>query len=164
MAFTCLHWNGRPPMNPIMKGQKIYALALLVNETLIGMSSSVTEEERRGKYDQYLKFIRIAAYQGHVEALFDMGQQYEDIGFLGMPNPMYNAKKCVYWYTKAVEKGHAEACNNLSNFYALGDGCKQDFDMALGLLKRSAELGSVLGKKNYKMKLKDLAKTGRYLK
>ncbi|OKS87727.1 hypothetical protein RG47T_3189 [Mucilaginibacter polytrichastri] len=87
-----------------------------------------------------------------------MGQQYENISFLGIPNPIYNAKKCIYWYTKACNQRHAEACNNLSNFYAKGEGCQQNFDFSMELLKRSAELGSVLGKKNYKRELKRIFK------
>jgi TPR repeat protein len=147
-----------------MKGQKIYALAMLVNETLIGMSSSVSKEERRKQYDQYLKLITMAAYKGHVDALFDMGQQYEDIGFLGMPNPMYNAKKCVFWYTKAVEKGHAEACNNLASFYEKGDGCERNLSLALELYKRSGDLGSPNGRKNHKIMTRDFLPGGRYNK
>ncbi|NHA06098.1 sel1 repeat family protein [Mucilaginibacter sp. HC2] len=145
-----------------MKGHKNYLLALEVNKKMY--EKGLRTEEQVELYSQYFKYIKKAAYQGYVEALFDMGQQYEDVGFLGIPNPLFDPKKCVYWYTKACNKGHAIACNNLSNFYALGDGCQQDFDRALELLKRSAELGSELGKKNYKMKLRDLANTGKYLK
>lgn len=144
-----------------MRGQLAYTLAQTINEK---MYTDSNKDEHMELYEQYFKLIKKAAYLGHTESLYDMGQQHEDVGYLGAPNPMYNPKKCVYWYTKACQKGHAEACNNLSNFYALGEGCKQDFDMALELLKRSAELGSVLGKKNYKRKLRDLAKTGKYLR
>ncbi|HEY2580232.1 MAG TPA: tetratricopeptide repeat protein [Mucilaginibacter sp.] len=147
-----------------MKGQKAYAMAKAIHEKMYDTALGLTSEENRTLYAQYFELIKKAAYLGHMEGLYDMGSQFEDIGYLGIPNPMYNPEKCVYWYTKACQKGHAEACNNLSNFYALGKGCKQDFDLALELLKRSAELGSVLGKKNYKMKLQDIGKTGKYLK
>jgi len=147
-----------------MTGQKAFALAKMIHEKMYQTSSGLTYDEKMELYDQYFKLIRKAAYKGHTEALFDMGQQFEDIGFPGMPNPMYNAKKCVYWYTKASEKEHAEACNNLATFHEKGEGCKKNLDLALSLYKRSADLGSPSGKKNYKIMIRNLAKGGRYNK
>ncbi len=144
-----------------MKGQKNYNLAQIIRKEMYLRSHSF--EEQKKLHRRYFDLIKKAAYQGHVESMYDMGNEYDDIGYLGIPNPFYNIKKCFYWYSKACQKGHAEACNNLSVFYALGEGCKQDFSYALELLKRSGELGSVLGKRNYKMKLRDLEKTGKYL-
>jgi TPR repeat protein len=145
-----------------MKGQKTYALATSINRKLIEGSTKLTKDEKRSFYDQYLKLIKMAAYKGHVEALFDLGQQYEDVGYLGMPNPMYNAKKCVYWYNKACLEGHAEACNNLATFYEKGEGCEKDLNLALTLYKRSSDLGSPNGKSNYKIMTRDLSVGGRY--
>jgi TPR repeat protein len=147
-----------------MKGQNAYTLAKAIHEKMYTTPSMLQPDEQKVLYFEYFKLIRKAAYQGHIEGMFDMGQQYEDISYLGLPNPIYNPERSVYWYAKACQKGHAEACNNLSNLHALGEGCQQDFSKALDLLKRSAELGSLLGKKNYKMKLRDLAKTGYYLR
>jgi TPR repeat protein len=147
-------------MITIMKGQKAYNLVRIIHERMYSKSYGVSEQHIL--YTQYFELIKKAAYQGHVEALYDMGQQYEDIGYLGIPNPMYNAKKCVYWYTKACEEGHAEACNNLASYYEKGEGCEQNFNIALNLYKRAAELGSPNGKKNHKIMIKDMAKGGKY--
>ncbi|WP_462265467.1 tetratricopeptide repeat protein [Mucilaginibacter sp.] len=113
-------------------------------------------------YTEYFLQIRKAAYANHLEALFDMGQQYEDMGYLGRPNPNYNPKKCIYWYTKACNNGHAEACNNLATFYENGEGCEKDLSFALQLYQKAADRGSASGKKNYKVMKHDLAIGGKY--
>jgi TPR repeat protein len=119
-----------------MKGQKAYNLAKVVHEKMY--SAPHTIEEQKNLYAQYFELIKKAAYLGHIESLYDMGNQFEDIGYLGIPNPMYNPKKCVYWYIKACEKGNAEACNNLASLYESGRGCERNLDIALGLYNRSA--------------------------
>ena len=143
-----------------MKGQKAYNAAKEIHKKMYsyGDSGSYTQAEKNTFYHQHFSLIKKAAYLGHTEALYEMGAQYEDIGFLGMSNPIYNAKKCVYWYTKAIQKGHAEAHNNLAFFYEKGEGCKQNIDYTLELFKRAAELGSTNGKKNYKIQLRIMEK------
>jgi hypothetical protein len=145
-----------------MKGKKAYNLAMAIHEKMYAKSHSV--EEQRELHAQYFKLIKKAAYSGHTDGLYDMGQQYEDIGYLGIPNPISNPKMCVYWYTKACQSGHAEACNNLATFYESGKVCKQNLDVALDLYKRSANLGSPNGKKNYKIMLRDMSNGGKYNK
>jgi TPR repeat protein len=151
-------------MHEIMKGQRAYILAESAYEKLYKNLSISDSTKKKKLYDQYLKLLRTAAYCGYTDALYDMGQQYEDISHLGIPNPMYNPKKCVYWYTKACQKGDAEACNNLASFYEKGEGCIKDLNYALELYKQSSDLGSPNGKKNYKLMLHDLSKGGRYNK
>lgn len=143
-----------------MKGQKAYQLATTVFKEM--QSRSHDEEEQNLLYFRYLGLIKKAAYKGHTEAIYDLGQQYEDVGYLGIPNPMYNARKCVYWYKKACEGNHPEACNNLATFYESGNGCDKDLNKALALYKRSADLGYSIGKKNYKIMTKDMSKGGKY--
>lgn len=139
-----------------MRGKKNYDLAQVKHREMYCSDKNLSEEQKKELYSIYFKFFKKAAYQGHVEALYDMGQQYEDIGYLGLPNPNYNPKLSIYWYTKACKHEHAEACNNLSGYYENGIGCKINLQHALELLKKSADLGSTYGKRNYKLMLKQL--------
>ncbi|TDQ06547.1 tetratricopeptide repeat protein [Pedobacter metabolipauper] len=147
-----------------MKGKKAYFFATLLHEKLHKYPNDLDEDERISVYYEYFKLIKESAYLGYTDAFFDLGQQYESMGFLGINNPKYNPKKCIYWYSKACNNGHAEACNNLASFYEEGIGCELDLNKALELYKRSAELGSVNGKKNYRIMIKDISKGDIYEK
>jgi TPR repeat protein len=147
-----------------MKGQKIYSLAALISEKMYKYPSDLSEKERKELYYEYFSLIKRSSYLGHTQAQYEYAQQFENMSFLGVNNPMYNPKKCIFWYSKACNKGHSEACNNLAHIYELGDGCEKNFDLALRLYEKSAELGSPIGKKNYKLMLRDLAKGGKYAK
>jgi len=103
-------------------------------------------------------------YLGYKEAMYEYAQQFENISFLGVENPWFNPKKMNFWYHKAIEAGHPEAYNKLAHIYEMGQGVEKNNDKALEFYKKSAELGSVLGKKNYKIMLKDMSKGGRYNK
>ncbi len=145
-----------------MKGTNAYNAALYVYKKISEHTSLLSVCKKRNLYKKYLSLLRESAYSGHLEAQYDLGQQYENISFLGMPNPKYNPKKCIYWYTKASKGGHAEAYNNLAHLYETGQGCQRNLQRALKLYKNSAELGSLHGKKNYKIMLKDMSKGGKY--
>jgi TPR repeat protein len=145
-----------------MKGQKAYSSAIEIHKILYSRGGELNESEKTKLYNRYFALIKKAAYLGHSEGLFDLGQQYEDISFLGIPNPLYNPQKCVYWYSKACKNGHAEACNNLAHLYEKGEGCHQNLNLAFQLYQRSADLGSPNGKKNYKIMRRDLSKGGKY--
>lgn len=136
-----------------MKGDKIYAKATALFSRLIEGPSKVTEEKKK-MYYELSNLLKRAAYLGHKDAMYDYAQQFEDIGYLGMENPLYNPKKRNYWYQKACEKGHAEAYNNLASIYEVGQGVEKDYAQAIELYRKAAELGSKLGKKNYKNILK----------
>lgn len=144
-----------------MKGQKIYNLATLINEKLYEYPSDLNHEEKLKLYYEYFSLIRRSSYLGFIEAQYDYAQQYENISFLGVNNPLYDPKKCIYWYSKACDRGHSEACNNLAHIYHLGDKCEKNLELALKLYRKSAELGSDNGKRNYKMMLHKLAKDKR---
>jgi hypothetical protein len=145
-----------------MEGQKTYNLAMAIHQKMYARPHSAEEQEEL--HAQYFKLIKQAAYRGHIEGQYDLAQLYEDIGYLGIPNPIGNPKMCIYWYTKACQRGHAEACNNLATFYESGKGCNQNLDVALDLYKRSANFGSPNGKKNYKIMLRDMSKGGKHNK
>lgn len=147
-----------------MKGKKTYAMAMAIHEKMYKHPSTLTPLEKKELYNEYFLLIKRSAYSGNVEAQYDLAQQYENISFLGMPNPKYNPKKCIFWYSRACNSGHAEACNNLAALYEMGEGCEKNLEMALSLYEKSASLGSQNGKKNYKIMLKDLSKGGKYNK
>ena len=115
-----------------------------------------SDEDKKIKYAKYLNTLRKLAYNGNSEAQFDLAGHYEDIGFWGVPNPYHNIRKKFYWYTKAANNNHATAHNNLANMYEKGENCVQNIKKALELYKRAAELGDILGRKNYKLLLKQI--------
>ena len=145
-----------------MKGQKAYLKASLISGKLYQYPSTLSTSEKSDLYEEYFTLIKKAAYLGHVEGQYDLAQQYEDMSFLGIENPMYNPKKCVLWYTKACDNDHAEACNNLAAFYESGAGCKKDLATALKLYEKSSRLGSPNGRKNHKTMLRDMSPDGKY--
>ena len=145
-----------------MKGQKAYSLAKSIHEKFYQYPNELSETAKKELYNEYFKLVRKSAYLGHLEAQYDMAQQYESMSFLGVQNPIYNPKKRIFWYSKACSKGHSDACNNLASIYELGEGCEQNLDLALRLYEKSAKLGSINGKKNYEIMLRDMAKGGRY--
>jgi TPR repeat protein len=113
---------------------------------------------RASEYEKYIKLIRKAAHLGHWKAQWVLGLHYDKYDFdsLKIDNKRYNPKKCVYWYGKACDQKHSDACNNLAIKYENGEGCEQDIKKALELYKKAADLKNSLGKKNYKALLKDI--------
>lgn len=140
-----------------MRLDDIYNEAVLLNKKLNTYPSTLSKNKKKATYFRYFKLLKKAAYQGHREAYFDYGQQFENIGFLGMQNPLYDPKRCIYWYTKAVNKNHAESCNNLAAFYENGEGVKKDINKAKSLYKKGSELGSKTAKKNYALIIKQIS-------
>ncbi|HEY1201960.1 MAG TPA: tetratricopeptide repeat protein [Niastella sp.] len=134
-----------------MRGDRIYLKAKAAHEKMYISSGQIKEEDRKNIYNEYFKLLKRAAYLGHADAQYDLGQQYETMNYLSIENPKYNPAKCIYWYTKASVQNHAAACNNLATFYESGEGCEKDVEKALALYKRSADLGYSPGKKNYKI-------------
>jgi TPR repeat protein len=145
-----------------LTGQKAYLQATDINEKLYSECSHYSESRVNELYRLYFRLLKKAAYLGHTEGQYDYAQQFENMSFLGLKNPLYNSKKCIFWYTKACSKGHAEAFNSLAIFYEKGEGCKTDLKMALEFYRKSAEFGSPNGKRNYKIMIKDLAEGGKY--
>jgi TPR repeat protein len=139
-----------------MRGDRIYLRAKAVHEKMYELSGRTKEEERISIYNEYFNLLKRAAYLGHADAQYDLGQQFETMNYLSIENPKYNPSKCIYWYTKAAEQNHAAACNNLATFYESGQGCEKDLEKALALYKKAAELGDPQGKENYKIMKRQL--------
>jgi TPR repeat protein len=143
-----------------MRGDKLYRQAKSFTDKIYA-EPELLGKEREDVYKEYLKLLRKAAYLGHHEAQYELGLHYEDINCLSVKNPCYNPKKCVYWYSKACEGNVAEAYNSLANNHEKGEGCNQDIKKALELYKKAADLGSVNGRHNYRLTLKQI-KAGKY--
>ena len=121
-----------------------------------------TDINKKNKtYKEYLQLLRKLAYRGNLEAQYDLAQHYEDMGVMGYPNPYHNIRKKFYWYSKAANKNHPEALNNLANMYEKGEFCKQDIKKALELFEKAANSGISYMVENYKLLLKQI-KNGKY--
>ena len=136
-----------------MKGKLEMDKAKKINDRLY--SKSLETREKVLLYKEYISLLRKAAYKGNSEAQFELGQQYEDINYWG-ENQNHNPRKCLYWYTKACEKNHAEACNSLAHLYEVGEGINKNVNKALRYYKKSADLGSEIGRDNYKLLLQEI--------
>ena len=136
-----------------MIGSKLYKQSQLILDKLYNEAKILDVDLKKELYKEYLKLLRISAHRGYSDAQFDLAQHYDDVGYWGVPNPYHNIYKKFYWYSKAAEKNHAAACNNLANMYERGEGCQKDIYKALELYKKSSDLGDSLGRKNYKLLL-----------
>lgn len=124
--------------------------------------NNLPEDTKAQKYLEYISKIRRLAYNGNSDAQYDLAQHYENYGFLGDPNPNFNVKKRFYWYLKAANNNHGDACNNLADLFETGMGCEKNLQTALSYYEKSSKLGNALGKKNYKQMSADLKKGGIY--
>ncbi|MDR3326626.1 MAG: sel1 repeat family protein [Prevotellaceae bacterium] len=118
---------------------------------LYSNEDNISEEEKKHKYNQYLKGLRTLAYKGHPEAQVDLAAHYEDVGFWGLQNPYYNFHKIFYWYSKASDNNNATACNNLAAMYISGNGCAKDIHKAISLYEKAIDLDNAANyvKENY---------------
>ncbi len=126
--------------------------------------SNISFSKKSVAYKEYLDIIKRGAYNGIAEAQYQYGQQFEHMSWLYIQNPKYNPRKTFYWYSKACNKNHPAACNNLAYHYETGLGCKKNITKALKLYKKAAELGDYSGKKNYSIMLRDTSPGGKYHK
>lgn len=143
-----------------MKGNYSFLLAVSIGQKLYKYPNDLSDSDRKELYFQYYHLIKKSAYLGHLDAMYELGQQYENTSFLNVNNP----KKCFYWYSKACAGSHPEAYNNLAFLYETGAGCEINFHTALSLYERASKLESISGKKNYKLMLKNMSKGGKYNK
>jgi len=137
-----------------MKGEKTYLKSASLIHTIY---ETLNESKKRKLYTEYIFHLRKAAYAGHGRAQWELGQEHEDINCFG-PNPNYDPKRCLYWYTKACNNNIAEACNNLASLYGTGTACKVNNRKALSLYKKAADLGDDLAKNNYRQLKKELSR------
>lgn len=79
-----------------------------------------------------IKYYRMAAEQGHVEAQNSMGS---------MLQAEKNYVEAKSWYERAAAQGHPMATNSLAYLYDLGLGVPQDRAKGFELYSRAADLG-----------------------
>ena len=85
-----------------------------------------------------LRWYRLAAKQGHVEAQFNLGLMYEKGE--GMPE---DHAKAVSWFRQAAEQGYADAQSKLGSMYYDGKGVPKDYAEAMRWYRQAAEQGDV---------------------
>ncbi len=79
-----------------------------------------------------IKYYRMAAEQGHVEAQNSLGSVLQ-------AEKRYT--EALPWYERAAAQGHALATNNLAYLHDMGLGVPQDRQKGFELYSRAAELG-----------------------
>jgi TPR repeat protein len=131
--------------------EKRYLELTKIYNYLYSNSKKMSFDEKQEQYNLFIQGIRKLAYNNFVKAQYDLAQHYEDINFWGVENPFFNTNRRFYWYSKAAENNHAEACNHLGSLYELGEGCKIDLEKSLYFFNKSADLGDDLGKQNLKL-------------
>lgn len=81
-----------------------------------------------------IKFFRMAAEQGSVDAQINMAVYY--ITGEGVETDI---EKATYWFMKAAEQGDAQAQHNLALNYENGEGIEKDFIKAFKWMRKAAE-------------------------
>ena len=94
---------------------------------------------RNSKYSESeaLKYLEKKAKEGNPYAQFSYGSYYADFEFWP-----YDSQKAFYWFSKAAEKNHPAALNNLALMYIFGNGVKKDVKKGRELMLKAAELGT----------------------
>jgi TPR repeat protein len=82
--------------------------------------------------EKALKYYRMAAKQGHVEAQNSLGSVLQ---------AEKNYTEAKVWYERAAAQNHAMATNSLAYLYDLGLGVPQDRAKGFELYSRAADLG-----------------------
>ena len=83
-----------------------------------------------------LEYLEKKAKEGNPYAQFSYGSYYADFEFWP-----YDSRKAFYWFSKAAEKNHPAALNNLALMYIFGNGVKKDVKKGRELMLKAAELG-----------------------
>ncbi len=95
-------------------------------------------------YPEGIRLLRLAAGQGNVPAMNDLGAAYEN-GLAVKLNPKESAK----WYRLAADRGDALAQANLGQLYFDGRGVPFDLEQAYKWFKLSSLQGEILGIKGF---------------
>lgn len=120
--------------NPYNKAH--YTLDLLYND------ESLSREDKKILYHEYLKLLRKTAYKStNPDAMYELALTYEDINFWGV-NKSYAPNRCFYWYSKACNLNHADACNSLATMYLRGISCQKNVKTSLVLFEKALRIDS----------------------
>jgi uncharacterized protein len=124
-------------------------------------------DEGPEKETEMKKLLRLAADQGHADAIYRLSHQYEEgeerdalllkageLGSLGAQRDLgalyatgdwtgpLDAVRGAEWYSRAAERGHADAQYNLGFMYLTGEGVQADPSEGVRWLRCSAEQGN----------------------
>jgi hypothetical protein len=132
-------------------GQALQLLTPLANQSnsqaqfRVGMmhyhGQGAPEDEKIGVY-----WLKQAAGQGHVEAMFELGNAY----LLGhqaaklVPDP---DREAALWYFQAASAGHAEAQYHLGLLFLAGKGVVDSRKEAMGWFRKAAAQGHAEAKR-----------------
>ena len=83
--------------------------------------------------DMAFEWLHLAASQGVVRALFNIGVVYQQID---------DAEQSVYWYKQAAELEHVLSQHNMGVFYRDGWGVSQNYEQSVYWFRRAASQGS----------------------
>ncbi|MBF0125435.1 MAG: SEL1-like repeat protein [Magnetococcales bacterium] len=98
---------------------------------------------QRQDYQEALKWLRLAAEQGHAQAQNSIGNLYRK-----GQGVEQDYQEALQWYRRAAEQGHANAQNNIGNMYRIGEGVAQDYQEALRWYRLAAGQGHAHAQKN----------------
>ncbi|CAN5338668.1 hypothetical protein BH10PSE3_BH10PSE3_15410 [soil metagenome] len=91
--------------------------------------------EQAANLRRYAEQLTVQGTAGDPEAMYTLGQLYDDPDFA-------DPRKSLYWYGKAVENNHPGAMFNLGVAYWNGDGVQKNTTMASNLFLRCAKISS----------------------
>jgi len=109
---------------------------------LISTNSHLGKGVKRN-YKKAIKYFRMAAKQGNVQAQFYLGFCYRDGQGVSI-----DFKESFMWFESAAKQSYAPAQDELGNCYYLGRGILQDYSKAIKLYRLAAEQGSVAAQIN----------------
>ncbi len=92
-----------------------------------------------------LDYARHAASLGHAGGEVLLGFLYAQ----GSGGVVQNHDRALQWFSKAVDKGHSMAMNNLGVMYEQGLGVKKDLRLALKYYQQAATQNNALAQKNF---------------
>ncbi|OJW52664.1 MAG: hypothetical protein BGO67_09355 [Alphaproteobacteria bacterium 41-28] len=122
--------------------QDEYALSLLKSAVEKGLAKAQLELahwRRCGENNpkEAICLFQLAADQGYVKAMFDLGFVYETD-----ESGEKDLAKAAYYYRAGANKGSAMCQDALGRMYIKGEGVEQDMDEAVGLLTSAANQGN----------------------
>ncbi len=93
-------------------------------------------------YKEGARWYRKAAEQGHVRAMFELGDMYNK--GKGVPQDF---KETAKWYRKSAEQGHSKAQWMLGGLYVSGEGVPKDYVTAYAWVWIAVTNGDLAAKK-----------------
>ena len=119
------------------KAESAYNIDAAYELAQILLSEADNKEDER--FISGLKYLKRAAYTGQADALYQLGELYEQ-GVLVTKD----YKSAFGFYLMGALKGNMKAQYRVSRLYFSGQGVPQDFENGLKWLSRSARQGYVL--------------------